>query len=395
MLSNKYLFRGAVFCSLVFIALNTSAFAASTLSFGVIKDQNDSSLAPAAIQSGNLLEGYWDSISDPLDHSTIIMKIAADSNTFNGNKPGATDKPSTNQTPFYAYKLGSTYYFWRYSDANAPGAAVYVRLWSDSSKQYYAFHSFANGWNTDTPSTFPALNKNDWYKAAKPYVPSIFKFEDTTTTPVNGQPSGSMKVYAQEGTITDGKRQLADSANGAAIVWKWGTDQNALTVYANANTNVLDIPQKDIEVGKTYYFQVIHSNWFGSSASTVQSHKAGAGGGGGGLPFDLVLKSSVPSNGTGINNFGLPFGGPWYIGTTQIVTAYDLVKAINTVATTNVVSTFGQWNKTTQQLAGVMIAGNDPEGAAKTPLKAINLAQGEGYQVYLTKDVTVQIKSTP
>ncbi len=125
--------------------------------------------------------------------------------------------------------------------------------------------------------------------------------------------------------------------------------------------------------------------------------------------FPLNLNSDTDNDNPGINSFSMPFApdvdGNWYVykdnagavgavsnvgdGTNVMKNAYHLVKAINDAAGADVVSTIGYWNSETQQAVEVVIPDENPEAAAvKDALQDpdFNLAQGVGYQVYITQD---------
>ncbi len=109
------------------------------------------------------------------------------------------------------------------------------------------------------------------------------------------------------------------------------------------------------------------------------------------LSRPLTLETGVH----GINHFSLPFPAPWYVNGVAIANAYDLVKAINTAAGSNVVSTFAKWvGPYAVETQGLEIAGRDPE-PVRAELEAIPLVNGGGYQVYMTQPVTIIIRNTP
>jgi len=172
-----------------------------------------------------------------------------------------------------------------------------------------------------------------------------------------------------------------------------------------------------LEPNTTYYARVrarvpMETDGYGAWSSAASFTTLGAA-----VPqsFTLTLESNVGATppGPGINSFSMPFAGPWYVykidgtklefgspATNEVKTAYDLVRAINIAAGSNVVSTFGRWNKTEQKLEGVMVSYNsatlnDIDSTDVSGLQSISLSQGEGYQVYVSQDVTLVIKNTP
>jgi hypothetical protein len=130
---------------------------------------------------------------------------------------------------------------------------------------------------------------------------------------------------------------------------------------------------------------------------------AGGAGGGGAQTRALQIDSQVDAGGHGINHFSMPFPGPWYVyksdGTTllrPVATAYDLVKAINTAAGANIVSTFTKWvgASSTPNETAVIISDNNPEAAGVIgALQAIALDNGTAYELYSAKPVGIVIKN--
>lgn len=162
-----------------------------------------------------------------------------------------------------------------------------------------------------------------------------------------------------------------------------------------------------LESGQTYTFKVKGvvdginpelSSW-GEKSFTM---KIGAG------PQSYVLTFEAGADGKpGINFFSMPVppaeNGKWYAETLagealgEVSNAYQLVTAINSAAGAGqkVVSTFGRWDNrpSEQRDSGVLIPNNNPE-QVRSILENISLKQGEGYQLYVTKRVSLLIKNT-
>lgn len=397
-----------------------SVFAASTLTFNA-KDPSDVALSASQIKDNNLLDAFWANPAgnDPTEYGTGKMKIAAGPAEFDNNPANLinliTDNPTDNLDKYFAYKTPVGYYFWRFNSDAAPGATIYTRLWNDTAKSYYYYSSFANGALADSPYTMTVL-QGDWYKAAKPYTPSITKFEEVSSTiPPAQTKTSSLKVYSAAGSGDDGKREVQ------TISWKWGKEKTKMEAVGE-NNPVLEIPSGSLVVGTTYFFQVTHTNWFdsaGSSSLIADYTVSGAAGAGaaGALFYKLNLFSNVDGTNSeikklGINSFSLPFPAPWYIysedgkskilftnstgvpSTNEVTTAYDLIAAINASKATAVVSTFGKWDADNQKIDGAKLLAFNPNNTEGTlVLKTEKLSQGVGYQIYVTQGVRLVIKN--
>lgn len=327
-----------------------SAFAAANLYFtNTIVDHTGGTLSLSSIQSNGLLEAFWSDVSGskPVFPGAGAMKIASDVGTFNTNAPTLiTDDPSNGK--YYGYCFGSGFYFWRLNNASAPGGTVFLRLWdSSSTKLYYIYSSAANDWSSAKDNTFPAVGKNDWYKAAGPYAPQITSFVEQVTTPVsNGTPgtaSFNLAVSGADGTGTDGRRQITDR------YWKWGTD-NPPTQHKVAG-GALSLTSADAPTGTKLYFQLFNSNWFQSDvASLVVSHTISGVSVAGGFSQYYLYKRT---DGTGANFINIPFDGPMTFVdsnnvSTPITTGQDLVNAIGKT----VVTAISSYDNANQVLAG-------------------------------------------
>ncbi len=167
---------------------------------------------------------------------------------------------------------------------------------------------------------------------------------------------------------------------------------------ASANGQTLTI---NVAAPSTYYLALKSYN--GTIASYISNVTgAGFGGGGGAQTWTLTIESQAAAGRHGINHFSLPFAGPWYAFTEsgtplgQIETAYDLVKAVNSAAGSNVVSTFTRWDGAshTPNETGVIITNNDPNGlGVQSALQAIPLANGTAFELYASQPARVVIKN--
>jgi hypothetical protein len=168
-----------------------------------------------------------------------------------------------------------------------------------------------------------------------------------------------------------------------------------------------------LTTGEVYYFQVFSykesggAKFFNTSGVKVAAVPMGVGGEV--LPLSHILTFETGAH--GINHYSMPFPSPWFIfdtgdnpvtftnfggqSTNEVENAYDMVKAINAEAGSNIVSTFAKWlgPNITPEAEGIKIGGNDPE-PVKSTLGAITLENGVSYQVYLTAPVTLKIKNT-
>ncbi len=169
--------------------------------------------------------------------------------------------------------------------------------------------------------------------------------------------------------------------------------------YSNGQTVTIS----NVPTGSNYYLALKSKN---GTISSYISNVTGAGfggGAGGSQTWTLTIESRTALGGHGINHFSMPFAGPWYVykqdGTTlvgQVSTAYDLVKAIDSAAGANIISTFTKWvgAASSPNETGVIIAGNDPDGLdAQSALQAIPLANGTAFELYSSQSVKVVIKN--
>lgn len=367
---NKIKWKVAVFLVVGGFFLQTQVFGAATLTFNVV-DQSGAALSGSAIKSGSLLEGYWtDVTSTKPDTTTGIMVIAPNSAAF--VIPAAADTPTTQPAKTFAYWLDPTCYFWRNNSETAPGGTAWVRLWSNSSKNYYVYKSFSNGWNTDTIPTM-TVGKNDWYGAFKPYDPSIIQFEEITKTPIPGTKTFNLKITAQDGSGATGLRQIQERT------WEWGTSPTLAGATITGNIgNALELTEAQAPVGVPLYFRVTHKNWWGTALSPIQSYTVAGGGTVGPTTISWILRKPT----TGVNTVSFPF----VIGdaTKPVVNAGagltsdldenkngkisvgELIKAINDQAIAAnpilppVVTVFGWYDEVTQKHIGLTsITGND------------------------------------
>lgn len=171
----------------------------------------------------------------------------------------------------------------------------------------------------------------------------------------------------------------------------------AAVAYPNGMALTVNVPGTS-----TYYLALKSYN--GTIASYISNVTgAGFGGGGGGSQtWTLTVESRAGTGGHGINHFSMPFAGPWYaykdngdsIGLLQ--TAYDLVKAVNSAAGSNIVSTFTRWDGagSVPSETGVIITGNDPDAlGVQSALQAIPLANGTAFELYAATPAKVVIKN--
>ena len=358
----------------VVFAAQTAVFAASSLSFGTLVGPNNTPLtaaqilAPTSNLPSGLLEGFWQDVSgsSPGD-SSQALKIASSVNTFNTNPASLISDVPPATTKYLAYENSTPgYYFWRFADENAPGATVYVRIWSDNSKTYYMYDSFANGFGSDTPHT-TSISAGSWYKAAAPDTPLITQFDEVSTTPVvngvNGAKTGTLKITSSAAPVHDGMRQVTQ------YIWMMSTAINQLTQVSGANSSVLTLDEASLKVGTTYYFRVSYRNWFGTTVSAVQSYTVSGATGTTTPPPFAPITYPLTSAGLGLNVVSIDFDttkGPITAldstGNTitvvdptigQVLDVKTLINEINRQAGAAIVKTIGYYDNTLKKQVGL------------------------------------------
>lgn len=245
-----------------------------------------------------------------------------------------------------------------------------------------------------------------WYNAGPPPLP------DSVSLALNGltYPAGDGIVSSSISPAVPAGYQITGT--------QWRLQQVGQS-YGSWYAGALSNSQLTNSSGKSYQVQMCYVNWFGvgpaGESAPLLIPSLGAAGP---LSFVLTFESAVAGGGSGINSFSMPFApdadGKWWafnangssiaaLTTNEVRTADDLVRAVNAANNANVVSTFGRWDKTGQLVKGIMIsygAGiNNITGqvgaGGVTALNLINLVQGEGYQVYVTRNAALMIKNTP
>ncbi|MBN2057602.1 MAG: hypothetical protein JW782_02245 [Candidatus Saganbacteria bacterium] len=374
--------------------LGSTAFASLTLTLGDVRNQSNS-----VINSDTLLTGlrsgtfYLDIYHanpfgrDPRDTTNRLL-IAADDAVY-GDNSGLGAPPS--YTLDYSKYLGyitsdNKLFFVRGASESAPGGTVYVRVWSgtpNAENSYYSrAASFANGALSPTSGM---LNATTNYKAASPYPPVFTKFEETKTTFVDGSPAtATLKIYATQPSPTDGIREVTGYG------WRMGTASDTLADVRDASGTNLELASEDLEVGRTYFFQTVHRNWFGEAASAVQAYTVTGGVSEIGTAAFAFRKDP---DGLGINTFPIPFTT---ISSASITNVKELAEYIiannepdNAVPA---ISTIGWWDDVNMQPVGYRIArtaGGDivytaSAGVDADPAKE-TLSKDKVYQVSVTR----------
>lgn len=352
---NKFIIGWGV---LLFMLCSNAAFATMKVTFSVGPVNNDQ------------ISYYWQG-----ETSTADQVGGTPSNDFNAALGLGTPAKPEDSHP-------DNIYFFFSQQAHA-SLITSIRLWDvaagTNGGHYTALKSYSNPYQS-----VPAYNftNNYIYVYAAPVKAVITKYDEVATVTYSPSPGQDREVTFSSAQPDQGgyKTEIVQS--------EWDEDGNK-TVVAGSSYTILGV-----QTGESHTVSVRHKNPWGTWSDWSDSVFYSAGGDGGPQPpFDLVLKHV---SGSGINSFGMPFPGPWFIGANQITNAHELVVEINAAAGDNAVSSFGKWDETNQQVAGVMINYNgnviDPTDVAD--LQNISLSRGLGYQIYVTKDVTVQIKNT-
>jgi hypothetical protein len=325
--------------------------------------------ALAATYSGNIFIN-----SDALSTATIIGVFSS------SPTQGAT---AGNLMASIVYSDNVTYlgnpYAKQIDISLSPYQTVYVLLKKGTTD--YGITQATLGKESATNTTITAIT---YYKMGVPTPPDIgaiqVKYESANAAISNYSADylySSVNIrITGEGAVAGTKLNYTDSVTSKPTSYKVAELINNCT----------------LESGKTYHFWIAGVvNGVGEGAYNTKAFTMLSGGGV--QTYLLTLESQAPG-GPGLNLVSLPFAGPWYAfdktGATPlfagapIAKAYDLVKAVNEAAGGKYVSTFGQWNRTSQNDTGVLITGNDIEnGLNKTALQAIDLRQGRGYQLYI------------
>jgi hypothetical protein len=305
--------------------------------------------ALAATYSGNIFIN-----SDALSTATIIGVFSS------SPTQGAT---AGNLMASIVYSDNVTYlgnpYAKQIDISLSPYQTVYVLLKKGTTD--YGITQATLGKESATNTTITAIT---YYKMGVPTPPDIgaiqVKYESANAAISNYSADylySSVNIrITGEGAVAGTKLNYTDSVTSKPTSYKVAELINNCT----------------LESGKTYHFWIAGVvNGVGEGAYNTKAFTMLSGGGV--QTYLLTLESQAPG-GPGLN---LVSGAP-------IAKAYDLVKAVNEAAGGKYVSTFGQWNRTSQNDTGVLITGNDIEnGLNKTALQAIDLRQGRGYQLYI------------
>lgn len=304
--------------------------------------------------------------------------------------------------------------------ANITGK-IYVRIWEASpgsgTGAYYVDKDYTMA-NTPVETVNIGGLVTNILNDVPPKPAPIYGFsEKLARKPLPSEEYDLQLVYSLTKPVTaaliDGYEVQVVKETSAGVWDTWPTDKTTAPNYFDSQLTGLTPVDTYFERGKKYQFRgragnhLGYSVWAEDATNYVYQSLADIAGP---QTFILTLESTVPTApmGKGINAFGLPFAGPWYAfqsdGTTKvevttnipkhlIKTEYDLVLAINSIARSNVVSTFGKWDRTSQQLVGVMLPA--PAYTPDAVKLGTDLKQGEGYQVYVsTGPIELMLKNT-
>lgn len=334
------------------------------------------------------------------------------------------------------YDADGGFHVYRY-DFSGTGR-VYVLVLSSDNTHYTTIttgYYYTGDWNSSTLTLSGSeakdyfINGQTIYEKATPYAPSIGveesqvrvgETEETLTTL-------SISVTADTGSSPN-IREVDGHADGSyvAVIVRDGDEDSVVTIdnlaggdveitgpsMINQNSGTFTLNGAYLEAGETYEITVWNRNWFTDDASanwtTTSWTLLGADAFAGTEVFTFEVASLVDDGtGAGINFFSMPFASPWYayvvggapIG--ELVTAKELVIYLNTAAATggNVVSSFCYWDADSQEIEKVIIDSDSPVLYGLDPivddfLENTDLEQGLGYQIYVSEDVSLEIRSS-
>lgn len=340
------------------------------------------------------------------------------------SRPASPDASEGALTPFSQSHVGDTYSF----NFGAAGRGnLVVRTWQATKYAsnygyqtlgYDKVHGMAlttinlpDGSAGLLPSEFIIGSFGTTLKREAPPAPNI-----SAGLPAYAEVTGTLRPYVTI-NISNSDPTGHEVTGYHVKIWKTADPAQTAVIEKDVAGGFITDPATEVlDFGTTYEVSATAKNWYGQSGyktPPAEFSTVDIGFTGGPQTFHLTLESGVPDK-PGINFFAMPFGpeatsGKWYVygeggaipglADPGIQTAYDLVKAIDLAAGVNIVSTFGKWDRAPaqQQDVGVPIPGNDyTDATAAAALQAINLAQGEGYQVYITQGpVRLVIKNSP
>lgn len=315
---------------------------------------------------------------------------------------GTTTLKSADELPAESYKkvdpvtLGDGTTWLKFNILDTSVSPVYILLVSGG--KYIVKGPFALGTTKPSDNFIKAADVTSYFTAATPPVSTVTLTLGGITYPdYNGIISSSIGKI-ESGYESTGTKYALYSVTGGTDAKDDGALSNQPVKEGSGALSSYTADKGKIYRVKMAYVNAFTSgneNWGWSSNKLIPETPAA---------FKLGLKSKVLAGKPGINAFSMPFASPWYAykedGVTalyagnKIESAYDLIKAINEAAGEKIASSAGKWDNAEQKTVGFMLPDKDPDGSAdlSTKLKAATLAQGEGYQVYVTKDVTIVIK---
>lgn len=287
------------------------------------------------------------------------------------------------------------------SDDSAPASAnISIRVWNGASGasggRYTSLSSFGNPALAPVTQNISAFN----YQFIRdiPGQGIINRADEIASLTLPSTRTTRLKLFSQQAPRGDTLTVERSRCIWEVLYTPSGGSESTLTITeTGTDLELLPSPANNFNPGDRYSIRVRYVNLWETPGpwSDVYNH-AITGAGPQSVTINLETRVGGTPAGPGINSFAMPFGGPWYDGRgTPIVNALDLVRAINTAAGSSVVSSFGRWNKDTQQVAGVMIPGNTLTAAIQDRLDDIPISRSEGYQVYVTGRAPLVIKNTP
>ena len=394
--------RRVVVAFLSFLIICSPALAALDLSLGTIKQvdgSTDVSSTDLLDVSKNMIDAYY--VTPPADPRTTTNRLLLAPNivTYNTNAPEAKADWS-DPTKYKGYISGGNYFFTRHTASDSPGANIYIRVWSSGPNVQGGYYAKASGSfsNGTTSTVMDTLNATTSYKADVPYTPNITKFEEIATTLADGTKTSSLNVFSAQSSATDGLREITNYS------WKMGTSPAVLSTVDGATGRTLVLNSSQLDIGQTYYFEVTHTNWFGSKASSVDDYTVS-----GSSTTRLIATYPLTSTGLGINTLAIAFDASKgdikgaddsvIVAEGETFTVAALITEVNRQAGSNVVQTFGYYDNTTKKQVGLVVV-SDPLSES-TPTSGDDAAEilahvidgeGEPYQVSVSSDVDFVLK---
>jgi len=290
---------------------------------------------------------------------------------------GSADTPSPAKSPYYSGNLFANQFAntdsTGVSSATIPisqsGLTVILKAWNGTpgKDSYYGFKPGSSGGTKDTFRWDPASIQTE-YKAAPPYKPRISRFEETSTTYADGSKTASLKVVADPGSVTDGKRE------GSTYTWQMGVLGGQLSTVTGQTGSTLSLSSDKVVTGTTYTFKVCCSGPWGDSDWESKDHAVSGSSGTPSFNFNLKPASETKLI---VNCISVS-------STSNYTKASELANFINTAANAKIVAAIYKFD--TANAAPVPALFDTATGAFVSGTDFL-LTPGEGIQVYTTQEL--------